>query len=365
MVETQNIQSTEISSVDPQTDHNHSLHLQALDVPEVALIPMKLTGPENYGLWSRSMRIALLVKNKLGFVDDTCVRSSYKGVMLGKWERCDAVVLLWISATVAPELMTSIVYASSSKRIWEDFKERFNKSNLIRSFYLWKEISVLTQGTDSVTSYYSKMRDIWDEIDVMVPSPSCDCETSMPYVEHLRQQRLLQFLIGLNETFAQVKSSILLNLNVPTVNQAYAMVIHEESQRKLGNTDLGGEPLTMLVGRNVNVSNNQGPGRYSHNHSQVQYQGQSSQGKRSGIICEHCGYKGDTKETCYMIVGFPAYFKSRRKGQPDVFKPQANNITVEEENDAERKFSFPGGYFTRDDYNETLKRMCPKPTGSC
>lgn len=41
-----------------QTDHNHPLYLQALDTPGVALIPMKLSRPENYGIWSRSMRIA-------------------------------------------------------------------------------------------------------------------------------------------------------------------------------------------------------------------------------------------------------------------------------------------------------------------
>lgn len=172
---------------DPQTDHNHPLHLQASDVPGAALIPIKLTGPENYGIWSRSMRLALLVKNKLGFVDGTCVKSSYKGNLASKWERCDVVVLSWISAVVAHELMTSIVYAASSKIIWEDFKERFDKSNLTRIFYLWKEINMLTQGTDTVTTYYSKLRDLWDELDVMAPNPSCDCLESKPYIEHINQ----------------------------------------------------------------------------------------------------------------------------------------------------------------------------------
>jgi len=50
--------------------HNHSLYFHSSDTPGVALIAIKLTGPENYGLWSRSMKLALLVKNKLGFVDD-------------------------------------------------------------------------------------------------------------------------------------------------------------------------------------------------------------------------------------------------------------------------------------------------------
>lgn len=47
MVETQ---STEDLVADPLADHNHPFHLQASDAPRVALIPMKLIGPENYGL---------------------------------------------------------------------------------------------------------------------------------------------------------------------------------------------------------------------------------------------------------------------------------------------------------------------------
>ncbi|KAH0682982.1 hypothetical protein KY289_020734 [Solanum tuberosum] len=272
------------------------------------------------------MRLALLVKNKLGFVDGTCARSSYKGEMLSKWERCDVVVLSWISATVAPELMMSIVYASSSRKIWAYFKERFDKSNLTRIFSLWKEISMLTQRTYTVTTYYSKMIDLWDEIDVMVPNPSCECETSMPYAEHIKQQRLLQFLVGLNESFAQVRSSILLNSVVPSVNQAYSMAIQEESQRKLGIADTGSEALIMLARRNSNnhASNNPnhypGQGRNTLNSNSYSH-GQYSQGKRTRIICEHCGFKGHNKETCYRIVGFPADFKTKRKTQNEVLKP--------------------------------------------
>ncbi|KAK4729245.1 hypothetical protein R3W88_022233 [Solanum pinnatisectum] len=183
MVETQ----TAEAEVDQQTNHYHPLHLQASDTLGVALIPMKLTGPENYSL---------------GFVDGTCAKSSYKGDLAIRWERCDVVVLSWISAAVAPELMTSIVYASSSKKIWNDFKERFDKSNLTKNFHLWKEISMIHQSTDSVTSYYSKIRDLWDEMNVMVPSPFCDCVESSSHVEHVKQQRLLQFLVGLNESYA-------------------------------------------------------------------------------------------------------------------------------------------------------------------
>ena len=60
-------------------EHHHPLYLQSSDTPAISLHMVKLTRPENYGLWSRSIRIALLVKNKIGFVDGTCLKSTYNG----------------------------------------------------------------------------------------------------------------------------------------------------------------------------------------------------------------------------------------------------------------------------------------------
>lgn len=82
-------------------EHSHPLYLSASDAPGIALIAVKLIGPTNYGLWSRSLRLVLLVKNKLGFVDGTCVKSPFKGDLANQWERCNVVVLSWISSTVA------------------------------------------------------------------------------------------------------------------------------------------------------------------------------------------------------------------------------------------------------------------------
>jgi len=272
--------------------HNHPLYLHASDMPGTALIAVKLTGPANYSLWSRSLRLALLVKNKLGFVNGSCLKNSYKGELVAQWERCNVVVLSWISSTVAQELITTIVYASNAKRVWDDFKERFDKSNLTRVYQLWAEVSSLKQGTDSVTVYYSKLRDLWDELDVLVPSPLCSCDEARPYIDHLSQQRLLMFLMGLNESYSHVRSDILLKSTVPTVNQAYATVIQEESQRLLGVVDINKEPLTMLVNRR-----------------------QGFKGKRPlfDTVCEHCGYKNHLNKDCYRIICYPTDFKSKRK----------------------------------------------------
>lgn len=124
--------------------------------------------------------MALLVKNKLGFIDGTYWRSSYRGELAHQWDRCNAVVLSWIGRTVSTKLQPSIIYASDSRKIRNDFKEHFNKSNLTRIYHLWTIIGTLKQGTDSIISYYSKIKDLWDEMDLMVPGACCDCEETRP-----------------------------------------------------------------------------------------------------------------------------------------------------------------------------------------
>ncbi|KAM3306508.1 hypothetical protein P3S67_013378 [Capsicum chacoense] len=47
-----------------EIDHNHLLYLHPNDNPGSCLISIQLTGSENYALWSRSMALSLVGKNK-------------------------------------------------------------------------------------------------------------------------------------------------------------------------------------------------------------------------------------------------------------------------------------------------------------
>ncbi|KAH0773869.1 hypothetical protein KY290_011006 [Solanum tuberosum] len=59
-------------------DYNHPLFIGPSDTSGSVIIPIKLTGSDNYGIWSRSMRIALLGKKKFGFVTGACSKESCK-----------------------------------------------------------------------------------------------------------------------------------------------------------------------------------------------------------------------------------------------------------------------------------------------
>ena len=67
---------------------------------------------------------------------------------------------------------------------------RFYNVNNSRASYLHKEITTVVQGVSSVSLYYSKLKDLWDEHNSIIPFPTCACERSKDFIEHLERQKL-------------------------------------------------------------------------------------------------------------------------------------------------------------------------------
>ncbi|XP_070008898.1 uncharacterized protein [Nicotiana sylvestris] len=103
---------------------------------------------------------------------------------------------------VRPGLLSIIVYASNAHKVLGNLKERFDKVNGSRVLYLHREIHTLTQCTMYIADYFSKLRGLWDEFDALMPSPGCTCPESKKYAQHFEYHRLLQFLMGLNQSYS-------------------------------------------------------------------------------------------------------------------------------------------------------------------
>ncbi|KAM3198979.1 hypothetical protein P3L10_034131 [Capsicum annuum] len=119
------------------------LFLQSSDVSGVNLAHYVLTGMENYILWSKSMRAALLGKNKIGFLDGTCKNEMYEGQMACWWELVNAIVLFWIMSSILKDLVNGIVYYSNAHKVWMDIKECFNKVNATKIYHVHRGIATL------------------------------------------------------------------------------------------------------------------------------------------------------------------------------------------------------------------------------
>ncbi|XP_075099985.1 uncharacterized protein LOC142176384 [Nicotiana tabacum] len=79
---------------------------------------------------------------------------------------------------VSLNLVSTVIYASDAYTVWEDLKEIFEKVNASRAAYLYKEIATLTQGVSSVSVYFSRLRELWDEYETLTPPPTCGCSES-------------------------------------------------------------------------------------------------------------------------------------------------------------------------------------------
>ena len=82
----------------------------------MVLVSPLLNG-DNYASWSRSMTIALSVKNKLGFV----VKPSGTDLqLLNSWIRNNNIVISWILNLVSKGIFASILFSDSAVEIWND-----------------------------------------------------------------------------------------------------------------------------------------------------------------------------------------------------------------------------------------------------
>jgi len=189
---------------------NHS------DNPGLMLISKPLNG-DNYSVWRRAMTMALNSKNKLGFVNGTIKPppEETNPDSYAAWSRCNDMVHSWIINTLIPEIADSVIYYTTAHEVWEDLRERFSQCNAPRIFEIQREITYHQQEQLSVSAYYTKLKGLWDEL-------ASYSEAS--YGAQQDQQKLMQFLMGLNESYSAIRGQILLMNPLPSIRQAYSSV---------------------------------------------------------------------------------------------------------------------------------------------
>jgi len=83
--------------------NNDPLCLQGSDHPGAQIVSIKLAGP-NFQKWSRTVKIALRTKGKLGFIDGSCARPAPNSLKFDQWIKCDSMVVTWLLNSMMPEL---------------------------------------------------------------------------------------------------------------------------------------------------------------------------------------------------------------------------------------------------------------------
>ena len=216
-------------------DISNPLFLHHAKSPGALLVSEPLIG-ENYHAWVHSMRKALVAKNKFGFVNSSITLSSpliKTPAVVEAWIRCDNMVGSWLMKAMSPQIQVSITYRDTALEIWNDLRDTHSQGNGPRVFQLHKDIASMCQGESSITNYFTQLKLFWDQLQNFRPTPTCSCgkcTCNLPQkLEDLRlQESVMQFLMGLNESYSQIKGQILLMKPLPTINKVFSLLIQEE-----------------------------------------------------------------------------------------------------------------------------------------
>ncbi|PWA93097.1 serine carboxypeptidase S28 family protein [Artemisia annua] len=268
------------------------LYLHPSDGPGSLAIQEKLVGAQNYRSWRRSMEIGLSTKRKLGFIRGTVPRSP-DPILSEQWETCNNIVISWLMASVSESIAKSIMFIGTAYEIWIQLEKRFALSNGSRKYKLNRETYDIVQSGQSISEYYTRMKCVWEELDSMnvlprITSVNPEITAFLNAINTQKEeQRLFQFLNGLDEHYSAQRSQLLLSTPLPSVESACALLQQEESQREVfGRTLDSSVETTALYTKSENKDK-----------------------------CSICGYKWHPADKCWEKIGYPVWHYKYKQNQ--------------------------------------------------
>ncbi|XP_074265967.1 uncharacterized protein LOC141588422 [Silene latifolia] len=166
------------------------------------------------------------------------VAKKFDGTKFLSWKREAYLTLI---AKNKEEIKETVDYSTSAREIWSDLLERYGQMNNVEIYQLRKELSGISQANAPIVEYYSKLKRTWETLDSVDPIPmctcgaltSCTCQLLKRLFARETQTKLIQFLMGLNGGFENVKTNVLSMEPLPPLNKAYALLQQVEKQKQV------------------------------------------------------------------------------------------------------------------------------------
>ncbi|XP_019162013.1 PREDICTED: uncharacterized protein LOC109158578 [Ipomoea nil] len=294
------------------------LYLHVTENPNLSLVSPQLT-ELNYASWSRSMRIALEVKNKFGFVIDAVPVPDRADPRLASWGRCNRIVCSWILKSISPSIAESVMYFDKASDIWKALEKRYSQSDPHRISEIQNEIFKNVQGNMTMNEYFTKSNALWQQMNSLRPLLLCECvpRCSCTLVSRMQKQReedqIIRFLEGLNEEYEAIKSGVLVMDPIPEMEKVLNMTLKVE--RKIRGS-LSQKSGALAQSNAIQNQVEEEPSVVAASTLNNKKKFTNNMG-RSVPKCTFCDKTGHTVEKCYKKHGFPpgwvAGYKSKNR----------------------------------------------------
>jgi hypothetical protein len=182
------------------------------------------------------MKIALITKKKLGFVDGSILKLKSGEDKYELWIQVDTMVIGWILHSFVSSIAQNILFLKASRDIWKNLYERFATKDAFRFTDLMEEIHNIKQDSLFVIDYHTNLMILWEELVNLRPGgtcscePQCSCSLLKQLQENVEYDQVIRFLKRLNEGFSSMKNQVLCTSPFPSLNTVFNMAVNTEKQ---------------------------------------------------------------------------------------------------------------------------------------
>uniref|UniRef100_A0A803LY61 Retroviral polymerase SH3-like domain-containing protein n=1 Tax=Chenopodium quinoa TaxID=63459 RepID=A0A803LY61_CHEQI len=260
---------------------------------------------KNYTKWSKLMQLGIGGRGRLNHI--TTPPPPPEDPEYTKWAQRDSIVISWVIENIEPELQNQFLDYPTARELWKRIETMYgsNKDGL-QIFDLTVKANKIQQGTDPIEVYYSKLTAIWKEIDRRLPNPMTFPEDKTIFNRLNQQNRLYQFLAGLDETLDKDRRDLLHRDPLPTTEEAYASIRRELSRRGI-----------MKTTTNPSSSDSPGIGSGFAAKGRTEKPAFRREDDWASLKCTHCVGTRHTKDGCFKIIGYPEWWTERKKKGPE------------------------------------------------
>ena len=118
-----------------------------------------------------------------------------------------------------------IIYAKSIGQMWIELEERLGQVNGAKLYQVQKEMCNVNQGASDMSTYFTKVKSLLDELNDLNEVPACTCSSTKKMLKRKQNQKLLQFLMRLNDDYRSIRGNILMMCPLPSIRQVCSMLI--------------------------------------------------------------------------------------------------------------------------------------------
>ncbi|MCI00064.1 hypothetical protein A2U01_0021080, partial [Trifolium medium] len=148
----------------------------------------------NYFRWSRSVRMYLRGRGKIGYITRDKKQPDKKGADFNTWDAENSMVMTWLVNSMTEEISANYLCYATAKDLWDNVSQ------------MYSDLENQSQKSPEDCKHYTKTVDV---------------------------SRVFKFLAGLNVEFDEVHGRILGRNPIPQIGEVFAEVRREESRTQV------------------------------------------------------------------------------------------------------------------------------------